>query len=228
MGVRIPSSDGLTFAIIFTIPLMGGFAAAGRFFGAIITSNIQVAVYDRSHKPETSTDPDLKALAATKGVDYSNPINLTENPDVDSPYTNALKRLITFPKAWLSRYTWEQFLGAGMHEVGHIKYRRMYFKELLAAGLVTAAFSLFLSLRLGWAIVVIGEITFLMLAFTIVSHRNELRCDRLAAETMGKEVVISLLEDLGRRYGFDNGSETHPPIRYRVEAVENVEIPTAP
>lgn len=221
-GIRVPSSETFTFVAVFAVPLMGGYLAACRFFGAIITYNIKISAYDRSHKPERTTDLDLRALAATKGVDYHGPVNLTENPEVDSPYTNIRKPLITFPKSWSHRYPREQLLGAGMHEVGHVKYRKRYYLEVLTAGLVTAAFSQFLSLRLGWAIVLIGEVTFLLLAFTIVSHRNELRCDRLSAETMGKETVVSLLEDLGRRCGFNSGSETHPPIRYRVEALRRL------
>jgi Zn-dependent protease with chaperone function len=221
-GVRISSAETSFFVTAFALPLFGGFIAAGRFFGTVIDSNLKIVLYDRSHKPEESLDPDLKALAASKGVDYCNPIKLTDNPDIDSPYTNAVKQQVTFPKSWLSHYSREQFLGAGMHEIGHIKFRRKYFKEILTAGILTAGFSLFLGLRLGWAIVLIAEVTFLVLAFTIVSHRNELRCDRLAAETMGKEAVISLLEDLGRRYGFDSGSETHPPIRYRIEMLKQL------
>ncbi len=106
-----------------------------------------------------------------------------------------------------------------MHEVGHIKYRNRYYLEVLLAGTITVLFSLFLSLRLALPIVMVTEIAFLMLAFTVVSHKNELRCDKFAAEVMGKDAVISLLEDLGRRYGFDAGSETHPPIRFRIDAL---------
>ena len=221
-GIRIPSSETYIFVAVFALPLFAGFIAAGFFFASALSSNIQIVVYDKRHTPETSVDPDLKALAASKGVDYSNPIRLTDNPGVDTAYTNPVKRLITFPRSWQSRYPRELFLGAGMHEIGHIKFRRQFFKELLIAGLLTTGFSLFLSLRLGWAIVLIGEVTFLLLAFTIVSHRSELRCDRLAAETMGKAAMISLLEDLGRKYGFDNGSETHPPIRYRIKELERL------
>jgi Peptidase family M48 len=223
-GIVIPSSYRFTFAVIFVIPLMAGLVAAWRFFGAAITSNVEIVTYNMKHKPEKSIDPDITRLAASRGVEYRNPIYLTDNPKVDSPFTNPLKKIITFPRSWnsASRYTREQFLGGGMHEIGHIKFRNQFYRELAGALGLTLVFSLFLNLRLALPIVMISEIAFLMLAFTVVSHRSELRCDRFAAEVMGKDAVISLLEDLGRRYGFNSGSETHPPIRYRIEALRRL------
>jgi hypothetical protein len=219
-GVVIPSPYTLSVAVVFVIPLMGGLFAAGRFFGMMIQSNLEIAFYNRKHKPEASMDPDLKRVAGTVGVNYTNPIYLTDNPRVDSPYTNAQKKAITFPASWTSKYSRELFLGGGMHEVGHIKYRRQFYVEILGAGVLTVLFSLFLSLRLAMSIVMLVELPFLMIAFTFVARRNELRCDDLAADTMGEEAVIALLEDLGRRFGFKKGSETHPPLGYRIERLK--------
>lgn len=88
-GIRIAPSETYVFVTIFALPMFAGFMAAGFFFGTAIGSNVQIMIYDRLHAPERSVDPDLKALAASKGVDYSNPIRLTDNPDVDTAYTKS-------------------------------------------------------------------------------------------------------------------------------------------
>jgi Zn-dependent protease with chaperone function len=216
-GIVITSPFTLMVAAVLVVPLIGGVLAAGRFFGLMIQSTLQVVFYNRKHKPEESIDPDLRKLAATYGVEYTNPVYLTYNPSVNSPYTNANKGVITFPAAWNSRYTRELLLGAGMHEVGHIKYRRQFYTEIVGAGGLTTLFSLFLGLRLALPIVLVTEIAFLMLAFTVVARRNELRCDDLAADAVGEDAVIALLEDLGKMSGFDEASETHPAIGYRIQ-----------
>lgn len=216
-GIVIPSSYTFTVAAVLVVPMMIGFLAAGRFFGMMINSNLQIALYNRNHKPEESMDPDLTRLAATVEVDYTKPIYLTDNPKVDSPYTNAPKKAITFPVDWISRYRRELFLGGAMHEVGHIKYRRRFYFEILGVGALTVLFSLFLGLRLPVSAVILTQTPFLLIAFTWVARNNETRCDDLAADVMGEDAVIALLEDLGKRFGFDRGSETHPAVRHRIK-----------
>ena len=219
LGIVVPRNFVIPLALVLSLPMAGSTFFAGRFFGKQLLFGLRCWMYDRVHKPEESLDPDLLRIAQSIGVNYDKPIYITDNAIVEGPYTDAMRGIITFPRSWTNKYMRELFLAGGTHELAHIKYKNQFGRELLLAGAGTALFSYSLSTRLAMPVVMFAEMGFLMLAFTLVSHRNELRADRLAKEVMGEDAIASLLEDLGRTYGFDVVSETHPSIKYRIDSL---------
>ena len=56
----------------------------------------------------------------------------------------------------------------------------------------------------------------LFLLIPMVSWRNEYRADFESAKALGPEGLISVFEQLEAESGSDEGSETHPPLRARI------------
>jgi len=212
----VPSDYRIVGAAILTIPLAGAAASAEHFFAEQISFGLKHWWYSRKHEPEMSYDPDVVILAEALGIRHDGPILITDDPIVNGPFTNVVTGTITVPRVWITRYTREQLLGALAHQLAHLKHRRRFDLELLIAGTITAVISGVFALGLPSLISILAEIGVLMIALTTVSQHNELRADAESREVMGAEPLISVLEDLGARYGFKESSETHPSIRFRI------------
>ena len=65
-----------------------------------------------------------------------------------------------------------------------------------------------------------------MLVITYLSRRNETRADLEGAIGAGPEGLISVFEQLKNEAKRDEGSETHPPPKDRIQKLTNFLEPT--
>ena len=206
---------------VYGVLLCGMILSTTQFVSNSVMFSIGTVLYHRKHPPEPSCDLDALKVAKAMNVVYNNPIYITDCPKVDSPYTNLISELITIPRSWLTEYTPDQIMAAIAHELAHLKRKRAFTVELSIAAAISVLFGTFLLFRLPPIISQIGEVAFMMWVLIIVLRRNELLADKMAAKLGFSEHLISLFEELLRKRGTDEGSETHPPLGARIRELRN-------
>ncbi len=100
------------------VPLYFGFTIAfSQIIAAPIAFSIETYLYNRKHAPEETDFPELYSVAKEMGYPYSKKIRLTDNPKVESAYTNMTSGVITLPRTWKEKYTLEQAVSILAHEL---------------------------------------------------------------------------------------------------------------
>ncbi len=133
------------------------------------------------------------------------------------PSTNGFTRTIRLPRQWMEQLHRSEFLAALGHELGHLRARRRFWIDYLVMSGVVVGLTVPLALHTIPLIVNVFDVALVLLLATSVSWRNEFRADRECAKVLGPEGLISLLELLEAKYGPDEGSVTHPPLRTRID-----------
>lgn len=203
-----------------------GFTAVALTSAALpfvnIVTMLPSVVWDRGGTHEPYTPREVPEMTRRLGLMRAPKVLLVTNPRFAGPFTNALTCTVRLPKSWLAKFPHSEILSTLGHEFGHIRARRRFWLEMIGAfGIVfvTAVPLAFLTVPL---IAQIFEVAFLLLMITRVSWRNEYRADLKSAKALGPEGLISVLEQLESESGRDEGSETHPPIRERIERLSRL------
>jgi Zn-dependent protease with chaperone function len=197
-------------AIISAVDLLVGSAA----------QSIQISLYNRKHKPRKVFIPQVKEMAQKIGLkNYDKPINITDNPAVNGPFANPASGEITLPSGFQRKFklhSTEVHATLG-HELGHLKTRNILVREMLLVIVGTMAFTLLLEFVTLPSICILAEFAIMMLLLTRVLRRNEFRADAEGAKATSPEALIAVFESLESAYDKDEGSDTHPSIRERIE-----------
>ena len=107
---------------------------------------VKIAFYNRKHRPEVTHYYEVEKLAKKMGLDYKKSINVTDNPELNSPFVNIYTKIITIPKSWLKKFHPTEILAAIAHELGHIKNQKKFLTEMLFATFTPLGFVLILTL----------------------------------------------------------------------------------
>ncbi len=212
----MPVSLRLIYGYVLT-----GFTALAFTFALLPFANmvrvLPAVLLDRSESHEEYQPPELPAIVRGMGLKNEARVLLVTNPRVTGPFTNGLTRTIRLPKSWLAKFPHSEILSTIAHELGHVRGRRRFYLDMLATfGLVFVA-TVPLAFMTVPVIAQIFEVGLLLLLITTVSWRNEYRADLESARALGPEGIISVLEQLQAESDTDEGSETHPPLKARID-----------
>lgn len=175
----------------------------------------------RKYKPRELTPDEYKAYDVAQilnemGITKRVRVYITSDPWIEGPFTNAFTNKVYLPTSWMNRFQRVDMRAVLGHELGHIKTKRKFFRDIVVAigGVVGVTFLFGL-----YSVTIVVEIFELALAFlvlTVISWSNERRADMEGAKVTGPEGLISVFEQLAAEGGRDDGSETHPPLRDRI------------
>ncbi|MGA2663611.1 MAG: M48 family metalloprotease [Nitrososphaerales archaeon] len=211
----------------FGVLFFGFSIAFSQLITAPITFSINTYLYDRKHAVEETEMPELLEISTAIGSPYQKKIRLTDNPKVESAYTNMLTRQITIPRSWKDKYTFEQLLSIIGHEVAHLKTTKQSYLDMagvmLGVSIVTLAFGTVLPTIFAE---VGGLATFYLLLIPAL-QRNEYRADEESAKILGSEHLIEVLKDFDSDPSFSSGSETHPSPKKRIKRLRKLSRPDA-
>lgn len=175
-------------------------------------------VFNWKYKPEKTHDPDADKIARKLGAPLPKSINITENPRVLA-VTNAWTRTITISKKLTQVLTREQLLAVIAHEIGHLKYRKVFIAEILVVMLASASFSLYffnIILAISPIMGLLAEWAFVLMLLIPVLRYNEFMADRAAKKVgLGNELADALT--IVGKGSNDDGSETHPSTSSRIK-----------
>lgn len=172
---------------------------------------------NRHWQHECYEPPELQGIVRTMGLKGAPRVLLVTNPLVTTPFTNALTRTIRLPKSWLAKLSPRELLSTLAHELGHVRGGRRFLLEMLGAFGIVLVAATPLAYLTASIIAQIFEVALLFLLIPWVSWRNEYRADLESAKALGPEGLISVLEQLEAESEGDEGSETHPPLKDRIE-----------
>lgn len=225
LGTRLlaflPLAMRWTFALVYVLLVEIMAFSIVRLITGSAGQIIRSAFYNKKHKPEKRYFPEVKQIATKMGMKYDKPIFITENPSINSPFTNLFTRNITFPASWIRKFPVVENDAIIGHELAHIKYTHKYIVESLFVTVVTYGFALLLAIIAFWSLemFVIAELAFMMLILSWILRRNELRADweGPACKATSPEALISVFEYLKAECKRDDGSITHPSLQARIK-----------
>jgi len=187
-----------------------------QLFSGPITFSLGTYLYNRKNPPEETDFPELYDVAKQMEYPYNKKIRVTDNPDVDSAYTNMNTGEITFPRNYREKYSLEEILSILAHEVAHLKTRKKSYFDMgwVMGGTVLAALGLAMVLPTIFA--QIGAFAVFYLLLVVALQRNEYRADEEAAKILGPDHLISVFRGFARDKRYAGGSESHPAPKKRI------------
>jgi len=198
-----------------------GFCMYGAFRHPLKTIIASVFLGWR-YKPREFTPDEYAAYGVTEivntmGIKKKVRVYVTPNPWIEGPFTNATNNKVYLPLTWMSRFPRLDMRGVLGHEIGHIKTKGKFLRDL-AAGIGGIAGVTFLLGMYSVSIitVTIFEFALAFLMLTVLSWKNELRADLEGARVTGPEGLISVFEQLKAEGHRDDPSETHPSLSDRI------------
>ena len=203
--------------VLFSLGIVPIFSMVDLFVGSMKLL-IQIKLYNRKHKLEKVFIPDVKQMAEKMGLkNYNKPINITDNPSIKSPFMNITSGVITLPSHFQKTFKLHktEVIASLAHELGHVKIRRAFIKEVLLVSFVIIVIS-FLIEAINPIASIFAELAIMMLLFPYIFRRNEFRADIEGAKVASPEALIAVFESLKSTYRKDEGSDTHPPLQERI------------
>jgi hypothetical protein len=149
-------------------------------------------------------------------------VYVTSNPWIEGPFTNAFTNKIYLPASWQSKFPRLGMRGVLGHELAHVKTKGKFERDFLAGMGGVSVLAFVLGMFSIVVVVTIFEFALAFLVLTAISWRNEIRADMEGAKAMGPEGLISVFEQLRAESKLDDGSETHPPLRDRIERLSQL------
>lgn len=156
---------------------------------------------------ELTFDPDVEQIAKAFGVKIRG-IRLTYNRKIIAQ-TNLFTRVITVSKKWLDEWTQDEYNWVMAHEVFHIKRAGRF---LLDVVIVTVPASIYM-IGLDRIPITFTQITAIIVVLLLMqgrSRKNESASDGAAKKLLGPKAGFTVIEDFGRRWGFEEDSSSHP------------------
>ena len=174
------------------------------------------------YKSREFTEEEYKAHGVTEivnsmGIKKRVRVYVTPNRWIEGPYTNATNNKVYIPLRWMQRFPRLDLRGVLGHEMGHIKTKGKFIRDLAAAiggiGGVTFLLGMY---SVSIITVTIFEFALEFLVLTVLSWRNEVRADLEGAKVTGPEGLIAVFEQLRAEEHSDGPSETHPSLSDRI------------
>jgi Zn-dependent protease with chaperone function len=198
-----------------------GFCMYGAFRHPLKTIFASVFMGWR-YKPREFTPEGYRTYGVTEivnsmGLKKKIRVYVTPNRWIEGPYTNATNNKVYIPLKWMQRFPRLDMRGVLGHEIGHIKTKGKFARDVAVTIGVIAGVTFLLGIySISIITVTIFEFALALLVLTVLSWRNELRADLEGAEVTGPEGLISVFEQLLAESKRDDESETHPPLRDRL------------
>ena len=205
----------VTMAVVFMIFATGMMMSLTQF-----ATNAVFGILDMlnwKYKPEKTHNPEADRIARKLGAPLPRSINITENPRVLA-VTNAWTRTITISKKLTELLTGEQLLAVIAHEIGHLKYRKVFIAEILLVMLSSAGFSLYffnILMAITPIMGLLAEWAFVLLVLIPILRYNEFMADAAAKKVGLGNDLADALSVVGKSSN-DDGSETHPSTGSRI------------
>ena len=168
--------------------------------------------------------PEVKEMANKVG--YNKPIRITTNSLIKGPgFRDAL---IMLPSSWLIEYSHSEILAAIGHELGHLRGRGQFVKDLIIVifaeilWIVTGFYSLIIlqgGPKTPW-LLIISLLAFAIVLLNYASWRNEYRADEYAANAVASKPLLTLLEAQKKKANKDEDSFTHPSFQRRINKLK--------
>ena len=171
----------------------------------------------REFTPEEYRDYGVTEIVNVMGIKKKVRVYVTPNRWIEGPFTDATRNKIYIPLKWMDRFPRLDVRGVLGHEIGHIKTKGKFVRDLAAAvgGIAGVTFLLGMY-SVSVVTVTIFEFALAFLVLTVLSWRNELRADFEGARVTGPEGLISVFEQLRAEGHRDDPSETHPSLTERI------------
>ncbi|MDG7006639.1 MAG: M48 family metalloprotease [Nitrososphaerota archaeon] len=171
----------------------------------------------REFTPEAYRDYGVTEIVNAMGIKKKVRVYVTPNPWIEGPYTDATRNKVYIPLKWMNRFPRLDMRGVLGHEIGHIKTKGRFIRELIAmVGGIAGVTFLLGTYSISIITVTIFEFALAFLVLTFFSWRNELRADLEGAKVTGPEGLISIFEQLKAEGHRDDPSETHPSLSDRI------------
>jgi len=222
----LPLSIRLAYAYFFVSISMLSFFCFSHVFTGPAKQIFGTIIFGGRYKPKVYSTPKVNRLARKMGIAEKTKVYVTTNPWIKGPFTNMITRKVYIPESWLKNFPSKEILSIISHEFGHVKTRGRFSFELLLALGGTIASTLILGFFSNLFIVMVFEFALMMLLVTHISRRNEIRADLEGATGAGPEGLISVFEQLKNEAKRDEGSETHPPLKDRIQRLTKLLEPT--
>jgi hypothetical protein len=180
------------------------------FFAQNICFALKAYILKLRCQVEPTYDPDIERITGVKAK-----VMISDSENIKTAFTNIFSGVITIPRFYYNIFTRNEMLAIELHEVGHYQRRKRFLLELVIVELVVITASFLLPRQLPALIALFPLLAMLMLALQALMHRNEYLADEYSASYLG-QAIISVLKQLGNKYGFDNPTDSHPSIRNRI------------
>jgi Zn-dependent protease with chaperone function len=220
--VTLPSWARVDLIYIYVgLAYVTGFCMYGAFRHPLKTILASVFMGWR-YKPREFTPEEYRVygvieIVNSMGTRKKVRVYVTPNRWIEGPYTNATNNKVYIPLKWMQRFPRLDIRGVLGHEIGHIKTKGKFVRDIAVAIGGIAGVTLLLGMySISIITVTIFEFALAFLALTVLSRRNELRADLEGAQMTGPEGLISVFQQLLAESRRDDGSETHPPLRDRI------------
>jgi Zn-dependent protease with chaperone function len=183
------------------------------------------------YKSREFTQEEYQTYGVTKivnsmGIKKRVRVYVTPNRWIEGPYTNATNNKVYIPLRWMQRFPRLDIRGVLGHEIGHIKTKVKFVRDLVVAIGGIAGLAFFLGMySVSIITVTIFEFALAFLVLTLLSWRNEVRADLEGARVTGPEGLISVFEQLRAEGHRDDPSETHPSLSDRISRL-SLHLPT--
>ena len=144
-------------------------------------------------------------------------IRLGVRENLENAFCQPLRNIVVVGKDCIRKLNSEQQLAVLAHECAHIK-KRHPLKLMIFLTLFLPFFLPLLELPIVMS--TIALLAYIFVASVPISWRNEFEADKVAAEFVGKETVISTLLAISTGKNRDEPSESHPSITKRIEKLK--------
>ena len=185
-------------------------------------------LFNWRYKVERTHDPDADRIADAIGASRPKSINITDNPRIIA-VTNSVTKTITISRKVMQRLSREQLLAVITHEIGHLKYTKRQFAEIVLAALATIAFSLhFLNIVLLVSpfMGALAEWAFLLLVLIPMMRHGEIRADGATKLVGLNNELAEALDIIGKENKRNDGTESHPATSSRILRLVSPAPPT--
>lgn len=175
-------------------------------------------LFNWRYKVERTHDPDADRIADAIRAPRPKSINITDNPRVIA-VTNSVTKTITISRKVIQRLSREQLLAVITHEIGHLKYTKRQFAEIVLAALPTITFSLhFLNIVLLVSpfMGALAEWAFLLLVLIPMMRHGEIRADGVTKLVGLNNELAEALDIIGKENKKGDGTESHPATSSRI------------
>jgi Zn-dependent protease with chaperone function/SAM-dependent methyltransferase len=214
--LHVAASVRVSVAIVFLTFATGMMFSMTQFFTNAAFNIFEL--FNWRYKVERTNDPDADRIADAIGSPRPKSINITDNPKVIA-VTNSATKTITISRKLMQRLSREQLLAVIAHEIGHLKYAKRGFAEIVAAALATVAFSLYflnIVLLVSPFMGALAEWAFLLLLLIPIMRHGEIRADGVTKLVGLNNELAEALDIIGKENKRNDGTESHPATSSRI------------